>query len=360
MLYFLWNRKIVRIIYSTRGKEKISQLLNCSFWKLRFTSYDAWKHNQTNWRWWSVKCCFEIGGKVQYLSIYSTNTVKMRLFTKIARCVKLTNFYRELVHDVKLSQHQNKVISLKIIGSGSVGESPSVCLSTSNNEKYLFNCGEDCQRLLTDQDEQISRIKHIFITQTKWNCIGGILYICRNVNNTQGWLPKLHGPKQLYKCIKRILCLSTLSELDFKPIDCNWTNFFENDALRIDFLSIKPNESRSGSRSNEVLVFVGKSKIHSSKAMAQFMSKFKTSTWQFKSNKINQFNFVVVLDLPTKEHLMSFLESPQFKAIITNFDIIVHFSPKNVVNHRDYQKLLSKLHSKKHVYLNESNEWVNI
>lgn len=201
----------------------------------------------------------------------------MRLFTKIARCVKSTHFYREFGQDVKLSQHKNKLISLNIIGSGSVGESPSICLSTSNNEKYLFNCGEDCQRLLFDQDEQISRIKHIFITQTKWNCIGGILYICRIINNTQGWLPKLHGPKHLYKCIKRILCLSTLSELDFKPIDCNWKNFFENDALRIDFISIKPNENALGNRSNEVLVFVGKSKAQSSESMTQFMSKFFNS-----------------------------------------------------------------------------------
>lgn len=203
----------------------------------------------------------------------------MRLFAQIARCTKLSNFYRDFVHDVKSKKRLNQVVSLNIIGSGASGESPSVCLSTRKNEKYLFNCGEDCQRLLTEQEMKISRIKHIFVTQTKWNCIGGISCISRITNSTQGWLPMLHGPKQLYKCIKRILCLSILSELDFKPIDCNLKNFFENDNLRIDFISISPNGMNHGQDRHlrglsEVLVFVGEVKaLPNDLNSSHFMSK---------------------------------------------------------------------------------------
>lgn len=161
----------------------------------------------------------------------------MRLLNqKLYRYSKLTNFYRKFVNDVKL--YSSKAITLQVVGCGSPGESPSICLST-NNEKYLFNCGEDSNRLLIDQNIKISQITHIFLTQNKWNCIGGISGLSKEINTTQGWLPMFHGPHRLYKSIKRMLCLSILKELDFQPIDCNRKKFYENDILRIDFISTK-------------------------------------------------------------------------------------------------------------------------
>lgn len=202
----------------------------------------------------------------------------MQIFAKLLRCGKLLNFYRSYSNRVQL----NECISLSVIGSGAFGESPSVCLSTpNNNESYLFNCGEDCQRLLTARRIKISSIKHIFVTQTKWHCIGGISGVGRTINNAKGWLPMLHGPKQLYKCIKRILCLSILSELDFRPIDCNFNRFFENDHLRIEFVSInenKQNDQQSNMRDvHEVLIFIGEVKAKpsldpKSKSRTHFMS----------------------------------------------------------------------------------------
>lgn len=182
----------------------------------------------------------------------------MRLFNRIHRCAKLTNFYRKLANDVK--SNTSKAVTLQVVGSGALGESPSVCLS-ANNEKYLFNCGEDCYRLLIDQKTKISSIKHILVTQIKWNCIGGISCLSKEIKTTTGDLPMFHGPKQLYKSIKRILCLSILSELDFKPIDCNPEKFYENDILRIDFISVKVQSADSQTKiPDEVLAFVGQLK----------------------------------------------------------------------------------------------------
>lgn len=196
----------------------------------------------------------------------------MQIFFKLIRCAQLSNFYRSYSQRVQL----NKCISLNVIGSGAIGESPSVCLSTSNNESVLFNCTEDCQRLLTEHRIKIATIKHIFVTQTKWDCIGGISGVGRTIRNANGWLPMLHGPKQLYKCIKRILCLSILSELDFQPMDCNFDRFFENDDLKIKIVSIKRNGQHKNIRDeHEVLVFIGEVKAKptvDSKARPHFMS----------------------------------------------------------------------------------------
>lgn len=185
----------------------------------------------------------------------------MLFIRKIARCSKITNFYRDFVNDVKsTTRRPKKQISLNIIGCGAHGESASVSLSVSNCDTYLFNCGEDCQRLLNSQCKSISNIKHIFITQTKWNCIGGISILSKIINESQKRLPIFHGPRRLYKCIKRILCLSILSELDFQPIHCNEKNFFEDDLLRIDFIPIEINSQCNHTHrlrdDNEVFAFV--------------------------------------------------------------------------------------------------------
>lgn len=214
----------------------------------------------------------------------------MRLFNQIGRCAKILNFHRQYVNGTKSIGHPAKVVALNVIGSGAPGEEASVCLSTSNEEKYLFNCGESCQRLLFDQKEKISEISNIFITQNKWNCIGGIGCISAIINKTNGWLPMFHGPAELYKCIKRILCLSILGELDFKPIHCNSNLFFEDDILRIDFISITPNAEKKRDQllrdTNEVMAFICEVKTqaeehdaqHNNQVPAHFMGMFAINT----------------------------------------------------------------------------------
>lgn len=224
----------------------------------------------------------------------------MHIFVKLLRTSKFTNFYRGFSNQRQL----NKCISLNVIGSGALGESPSICLSIANNENYLFNCGEDCQRLLTQRQIKISTIKHIFVTQTKWHCIGGISMVGRTINNAKGWLPKFHGPKQLYKCIKRILCLSILSELDFRPIDCNSKGFFENDHLRIEFVSIKANEQNDQQKNmrdiHEVLLFIVELKAKTAsmdselESRPNFMSMNTIFCRNFKFQRVTMKQFVCI------------------------------------------------------------------
>lgn len=296
----------------------------------------------------------------------------MRLFNKINRnykIIKKTKFYREFVNDVQFKcKKPQKVVALNIIGAGAPGESASVSISVSNQDKYLFNCGEDSQRLLIDQRRTISRIEHIFLTQTKWNCIGGISCVNRVISGSRGWLPMFHGPKQLYKCLKRVLCLSIMSELDFKPIDCNLKHYFEDDNLRIDFISteastpIKQNHRQNGGN-DEVLTFVGevKAKSESDKNKCVSPTRFMSKSFlplNFIKEKIIFKHFIAVLDLPTKDHLISFVENQQQQNLQTSFEIIVHFSPKHVAELREYKNLVSSLIAKKHLFLNESNEFV--
>lgn len=274
----------------------------------------------------------------------------MQLFCKVVQRIKISRFCREFSIEAKPKNVKKaaKSIAIDIIGSGGPGEPAIVCLSTSNKVNYLFNCGEDTQRLLNDQKWNISQIKHIFLTQNRWKCIGGLSCLSKIINQSQGCLPMFHGPSQLYKSIKRILCLSILSEVEFQPVDCNRELFFEDHNLRIDFLSIGTKGDQS-----EVLAFVGKVKDTKDDS-AKFMS---TLTIPLKSSNFKFPIFFAVLDLPSVEHLRSFIESPQFKELQVPFQMIVHFSPQSVTQLREYKKLTSSLDAKKHFYLNESNEY---
>lgn len=200
----------------------------------------------------------------------------MYYFSKIIRHSKIIKLYREFSNNDKIgTRNLSKAIALNMIGAGSTSEAASVCVSVGKADKYLFNCGEDFHRLFCDQNRNLSSLKHVFFTRNMWNCMGGVSCISSDVNNRQGWLPMFHGPNQLYRTIKRVLCLSILSELDFLPIDCNQRNFFKDDTLRVDFLSTKgspTNVQNPMQRDvNEAITFVGEI-IDDCQSPAYFMS----------------------------------------------------------------------------------------
>lgn len=177
----------------------------------------------------------------------------------IKNLIKTANvrFESVVTNTARSNKKPAATVSLSIIGSGSPVELSSVLVSTSNDENYLFNCGEECFRFLNNQNCKISNIKNIFVTQAKWNCIGGVSILSKWIYDITKNLPRYHGPKKLYKCIKRILCLSILSELDFKPIDCNTNKYYEDDTIRIDFIPIRLNNPISTSLrdENDVLIY---------------------------------------------------------------------------------------------------------
>lgn len=176
---------------------------------------------------------------------------------------------------LKLGNQAAESVCLHVIGSGVASEPASVCLTTPN-ENYLFNCGEGSHRLLQNQKQQIHSINNIFVTQLKWNCIGGISSVSKSILYTNRHLPQYHGPENLYKVMKRILCLSIMSELEFWPSDCNQNAHFEDDTFRIEFISLK-----SSVKNSNALAYLGKIKANDGKLSSEhlqapvyFMSKF--------------------------------------------------------------------------------------
>lgn len=149
-------------------------------------------------------------------------------------------------------------VSLNVIGAGPPIELASVLVSTSNNRGYLFNCGEECARFLAQDEHNIANISDIFFTQVKWNCIGGISTLNSLYYKVKNRLFKYHGPKKLFRCIRQILCQSIMKEIEFTPEYCNTNKYFENDTIRIEFVSIEPTMPVTAHMReiNEVIVYL--------------------------------------------------------------------------------------------------------
>lgn len=305
----------------------------------------------------------------------------------------------------KAKQSDNRAaskVALHVIGCGAPGEPASVCLSTPG-QNYLFNCGEGCHRLLDYYNQNVSLIKNIFVTQLKWNSIGGISSVTKTILNTTKRLPIFHGPENLYKCIKRVLCLSIMSELDFFPADCNQNLYFEDDTFRIDFIPLKSNICRTG-----VYAYLGKIKprqgkfsielCQSKNVPQQFYNKLQSDEsvrvlldngTEIKAKDVRvgyqpEVNFLskscvplkngriqsefmskmfAVLDVPATEYLSNLEQHSQLSHRLDEIrcnepklDIVVHFSPKSVVDSASYRDFVARSNAKLHSYLNTSNE----
>lgn len=165
---------------------------------------------------------------------------------------------RRCVSDAGKFRRRKDAVSLNVIGAGPPVELSSVLVSTPDNQGYLFNCGEDCVRFLVADKHKLGNITDVFFTQVKWSCIGGISSLNARIHKIKNRLLQHHGPQKLFKCIRRILCLSIMKEIDFNIDQCTPRPHFENDSLRVDFISLIPKlpESTSPRNINEVIVYL--------------------------------------------------------------------------------------------------------
>lgn len=98
---------------------------------------------------------------------------------------------------------------LQVIGSGAADQPPAVILRVSN-KSYLFNCGEGIKRYCQDSEVNLNKISNVFFTQSKWNCIGGILDLMCTTHECRP--PNFHGPNNLQTIFQRMIHLSSLAK----------------------------------------------------------------------------------------------------------------------------------------------------
>ena len=67
------------------------------------------------------------------------------------------------------------LLSLQVLGTGAGEVSPSLLLFT-DTQRYLFNCGENMQRLCNEHHLRLRKLSNVFLTRTSWTNLGGELF----------------------------------------------------------------------------------------------------------------------------------------------------------------------------------------
>lgn len=132
-------------------------------------------------------------------------------------------------------------VYLQTIGSGAIDQ-PSTLLLYTPNCYYLFNCAENTGRYTYSVGLPVGRVEHVFVTQPKWNCIGGLTTIVFGALARTGQFPKFHGPGNLFRITQRMTFLSVVGGLFknvFTEANFNLSDYFEDENVRIDFIKLR-------------------------------------------------------------------------------------------------------------------------
>ncbi|KAI7866708.1 beta-lactamase-like protein [Spinellus fusiger] len=62
---------------------------------------------------------------------------------------------------------------IQVVGHSS-SEGPPMLIINYDKERYMFNCSEGTQRLCVEQKVRLTKLKHIFLTRTQWQTMGGV------------------------------------------------------------------------------------------------------------------------------------------------------------------------------------------
>lgn len=62
--------------------------------------------------------------------------------------------------------------------------------------RYLVNCGEGTQRIVTEYCSKVSRIQHVFLTQMSWNHVSGLLGLALTLRAAGVKTVTIHGPPE--------------------------------------------------------------------------------------------------------------------------------------------------------------------
>jgi ribonuclease BN (tRNA processing enzyme) len=64
-------------------------------------------------------------------------------------------------------------VHLQVVGAGTAGIAPSVML-VAGRHRFLFNCGEQSQRFITEHKLRTQNVDALFFTQVDWHHLGGL------------------------------------------------------------------------------------------------------------------------------------------------------------------------------------------
>ncbi|KAK0096883.1 hypothetical protein PV326_004049 [Microctonus aethiopoides] len=144
-------------------------------------------------------------------------------------------------------------VTLQVLGSGVRGTPSSLYVST-DHFKYIFNCGEGAQRLAQEHHLRLSKLENVFFTTPTWKNMGGFPGMILTIQDMGVPELKLHGPKGIYEIFDAVKPFVSLKNLNVVEANCSENNFYVDDCMRIHYVHLMKNTSKSDSDDDEPLI----------------------------------------------------------------------------------------------------------
>nr|CAH8868868.1 unnamed protein product [Trichobilharzia regenti] len=306
-------------------------------------------------------------------------------FVRIISTVRLFRHYS--VSNIMVPPHS---ISLTVVGNGRLGSPKSVLIDTGIC-RYLVNCGECTQRILTESRSKASRIQHVYLTRMSWDHAAGLLGVALTAKAAGVKKLTIHGPPELEHLMQLTRPFADCETTDIVMSDIK--KCYTDDAFRVQSFEVcKPNdlnEEPVPKRSKEDVYPCR----HESTVFSYYFQSYRTRrklvmskcieagipTSVLKSGAIqtliNGENLVLndgrvitseettlpsappknflFIDCPDLDYIPAFMSNEQFfstlvckpsdEQLTSGVSFIVHFLPPGMFYSNEYQKLVERL-----------------
>jgi len=298
-------------------------------------------------------------------------------------------------------------VSFQVVGNGAPGCSKSVYLHTDHN-RYLFNCGEMSQKVITEHvgSNSLGQMTNIFVTSKTWNNIGGLPGMCLSIRAAGSPDVKLHGPLGIMKMYEATEKFVILFDFDVIYHDPEKEPLFEDGGITVQHIPLRPDDGKpfmskepkyckwlpdmdftnkgvSGVSEYEidptVYAYVvtikgraGKINMEKCKALGIRPGPMIGILKAGNTIKLENGNIVksedvtedpegpstyIVIDCPSKDYVPSLLKEPLLQTQkLPDLCGIFHFSPIDVVNSESYVNWVNSLPEDiTHIMLNQNS-----
>ena len=135
-----------------------------------------------------------------------------------------------------------------MVGNGAPGCSKSLYLHTDHN-RYLFNCGETAQKVITEYvgNNSLSQLTNIFVTSKTWNNIGGLPGMCLSIRAAGSPDVRLHGPNgimKMYQATENFVILHNFSVIYHNPEKEVDRGRYVDSAVHVKNVALHPNKEK--------------------------------------------------------------------------------------------------------------------
>ncbi|KAI5635446.1 tRNase Z endonuclease domain-containing protein [Phthorimaea operculella] len=141
----------------------------------------------------------------------------------------------------KSEKYGPSCVYLQVLGSGARGV-PNTLYMFTDQKRYLFNCGEQTQRLAHEHKVKLSRLDHIFITSKTWKNIGGLPGLSLTLQDVGVPSITLHGPEgldDLYTATSRFVIMK---DMKVTMAQCSPKEDFQDNVMSVKYVVLGPDD----------------------------------------------------------------------------------------------------------------------